>query len=95
MAMADELVSPTPPTAELSAVLVPLLKGVSATAKTTRRTGTRCCELQARVRDYVAVLALDLTLDEAEGYAFLRAQTRRTTTRARPSCPAWCARQPL
>ncbi len=28
--------------------------------------------LQARVRDYVAVLGLELILDEAEGYAFLR-----------------------
>ena len=28
--------------------------------------------LQARVRDYVAVLGLELMLDEAEGYAFLR-----------------------
>ncbi len=30
--------------------------------------------LQARVREYVAVLALELVLDEAEGYAFLRAR---------------------
>lgn len=30
--------------------------------------------LQARVRDYVAVLDLELVLDEAEGYAFLRAR---------------------
>ena len=28
--------------------------------------------LQARVRDYVALLGLELTLDEAEGYAYLR-----------------------
>jgi hypothetical protein len=31
--------------------------------------------LQARVRDYVAVLGLELILDEAEGYAFLRARS--------------------
>jgi hypothetical protein len=31
-------------------------------------------ELQARVRDYVAVLGLELMLDEAEGYAFLRSR---------------------
>lgn len=29
-------------------------------------------DYQARVRDHVRVLGLDLTLDEAEGYAFLR-----------------------
>ncbi len=30
--------------------------------------------LQARVRDYVTVLGLELVLDEAEGYAFLRSR---------------------
>jgi hypothetical protein len=30
--------------------------------------------LHARVRDYVSVLGLDLVLDEAEGYAFLRSR---------------------
>ncbi|MDA8092893.1 MAG: DUF4194 domain-containing protein [Betaproteobacteria bacterium] len=30
--------------------------------------------LQARVREYVAVLGLELLIDEAEGYAFLRAR---------------------
>ncbi len=29
-------------------------------------------ELQARVRDYIGVLGLELILDEAEGYAYLR-----------------------
>ncbi len=32
-------------------------------------------QLQARVRDYMAVLGLELALDEAEGYAFLRSKT--------------------
>jgi hypothetical protein len=31
-------------------------------------------DLQAQVRDYVSVLGLDLVLDEAEGYAFLRSR---------------------
>jgi len=31
-------------------------------------------ELQNRVRDFVAVLGLDLVLDEAEGYAFLQSR---------------------
>lgn len=32
--------------------------------------------LQARVRDYVSVLGLELILDEAEGYAYLRQRPR-------------------
>ena len=73
MAMADELVSPTPPTAELSAVLVPLLKGVSYRDDDTAHWNA-LLQLQGRVRDHVAVLGLDLTLDEAEGYALLRSR---------------------
>ena len=33
--------------------------------------------LQARVRDYVAMLGLELLLDEAEGYAYLRQKPSR------------------
>lgn len=33
-------------------------------------------DLQARVRDYCAVIGLDLILDEAEGYAYLRQRPR-------------------
>lgn len=43
--------------------------------------------LQARVRDYVAVLGLELVLDEAEGYAFcVRAKPTPKRTTLRPSC---------
>jgi hypothetical protein len=57
--------------AELSGVVIPLLKGVIY------RDGNPAVwaallRLQARVRDYVAVMGLELNLDEAEGYAFLR-----------------------
>ncbi|MFZ6758185.1 DUF4194 domain-containing protein [Undibacterium sp. Ji50W] len=54
-------------------------------------------KLQARVRDYVAVLNLDLVLDEAEGYAFLKSrpepgeQEAKTKTRV----PRLVARRPL
>ncbi|MFZ6769518.1 DUF4194 domain-containing protein [Undibacterium sp. Di26W] len=53
--------------------------------------------LQARVRDYVAMLNLDLVLDEAEGYAFLKScpepgeQEAKTKTRV----PRLIARRPL
>ncbi|HOE41376.1 MAG TPA: DUF4194 domain-containing protein [Rhodoferax sp.] len=50
--------------------------------------------LQARVRDYVAVLALDLVLDEAEGYAFLRARPQSDDDDA-PKLPRLVPRRPL
>ena len=57
----------------LSRVVIPLLKGV------VYREGddalwSGLIHEQARVRDYVAVLGLELMLDEAEGYAFLRSR---------------------
>lgn len=61
------------PDYDLSAILVPLLKGViyhEADAALWRA----LLRLQARVRDYVQVLGLELVLDEAEGYAFLRSR---------------------
>jgi hypothetical protein len=50
-------------------------------------------QLQPRVRDYVAVLALELVVDEAEGYAFLRAQPQ--TDGSAPKLPRLVRRQPL
>lgn len=62
--------------ADLSAVVVPLLKGVLySEEKPAQWNGLLA--LQARVRDYVSVLGLELVLDEAEGYAFLRSQPER------------------
>ena len=59
------------PTHELSAVLVPLFKGVTYRADDPAHWHA-LLQLQGRVRDHVAVLGLALSLDEAEGYAFLR-----------------------
>lgn len=58
---------------DLSAVVVPLLKGVLYLEDSPAQ-WIALLGLQARVRDYVAVLGLELVLDEAEGYAFLRSQ---------------------
>ncbi len=58
---------------ELSSVVVPLLKGVLYQDGDAAHWNA-LLQLQARVRDYVAVLGLDLVLDEAEGYAFLRSR---------------------
>lgn len=59
------------PARELSSVVVPLLKGVLYQEENPALWGA-LMHLQAGVRDYVAVLGLELILDEAEGYAFLR-----------------------
>ncbi|WP_431189996.1 DUF4194 domain-containing protein [Desulfurivibrio dismutans] len=58
---------------ELAALVVPLLKGVLYREDEPSRWQS-LLNLQARVRDYVAVLDLELLLDEAEGYAFLRSR---------------------
>lgn len=61
------------PPPELSTVVVPLLKGVVYREDDAPRWNA-LLQLQGRVRDYVAVLGLALSLDESEGYAFLRSQ---------------------
>jgi hypothetical protein len=85
-------------TPDLSSLVIPLLKGViyrnEATARNNIGLWNGLLDLQARVRDYVAVLGLELVLDEAEGYAFLRARNREgeeTTTKL----PRLVARRPL
>ena len=55
----------------LSEVIVPLFKGVLYMEENPAQ-WKALSDLQFRVRDYVAVLGLDLILDEAEGYAYLR-----------------------
>ncbi len=49
--------------------------------------------LEARVRDYVAVLGLDLWLDEAEGYAFLKQRSGEHEDGG--DAPKLVARRPL
>jgi len=61
------------PQADLSRLLVGLLKNVLYKEDDGKR-WSDLLELQNRVRDYVATLGLELTLDEAEGYAFLRSR---------------------
>ncbi len=58
---------------DLSSAVVPLLKGVIY-QEGDPDLWNALLGLQARVRDYVAVLGLELVLDEAEGYAFLRSR---------------------
>jgi hypothetical protein len=81
------------PTADLSSVLVPLLKGVTYRNDDAAHWHA-LLELQGRVRDHVAVLGLELTLDEAEGYAFLRSRAESDDP-AVPKLPRLVARRPL
>ncbi len=61
------------PSHDIAPVVVPLLKGVIYREDNPGLWGS-LLHLQPRVRDYVAVLGLELMLDEAEGYAFLRSR---------------------
>lgn len=58
---------------DLSALAITLLKGVIY-RETNERLWASLLELQAHIRDYVAVLGLELVLDEAEGYAFAKSR---------------------
>src|SRR5690554_831493 len=55
----------------LSAVLITLFKGVLYQDQRPELWQT-LLQLQAKVRDHAAVFGLELVLDEAEGYAYLR-----------------------
>jgi hypothetical protein len=78
---------------ELAAVVVPLLKGVTYRDDDSAH-WSALLRLQGRVRDYVGVLGLELMLDEAEGYAFLRARPDPEDDAA-PRLPRLVARRPL
>jgi hypothetical protein len=83
------------PQYDLSAVVIPLLKGVIYQEADGALWGALMA-LQARVRDYIAVLGLELVLDEAEGYAFLRSrQAAGDQDELEPKLPRLIARRPL
>ena len=68
----------------LSAVVIPLLKGVLYQENDPPLWG-RLVALDAKVRDYVRVLDLELALDEAEGYAFLRSRETVESESGKPA----------
>jgi hypothetical protein len=82
-----------PAAADLSAVLIPLLKGVTYRDDDAAH-WSALLTLQGRVRDHVSVLGLELMLDEAEGYAFLRSLPDPPDDTA-PRLPRLVARRPL
>lgn len=82
------------PAADLSVLLISLLKSVLY-RESDERLWAALLNLQARVRDYVAVLNLDLMLDESEGYAFLKSRTEPADDDPSPRLPRLVARRPL
>lgn len=73
--MSDSLLAPAANNTDnaLSALLIQLLKGVLYEEQHARL-WPDLLRLQAAVRDYCRVIGLELYIDEAEGYAFLRQQ---------------------
>ena len=77
----------------LSVLVISLLKG--AVYQETDPALWNCLlNLQPRVRDYVAVMGLELVLDEAEGYAFLRSRPEADEDGGQ-KLPRLIARRPL
>lgn len=78
---------------QLTVLAVALLKGVLY-READERLWSNLLNLQSRVRDYVAILNLELAVDEAEGYAFLRSRAV-DEDEAALKAPRLVARRPL
>ncbi|MDF9393715.1 DUF4194 domain-containing protein [Methylococcus capsulatus] len=74
--------------------MIHLLKGVLY-RDDDERLWASLLRLQARVREQAAVLLLDLVLDEAEGYAFLKSRPDPDESEEAPRLPRLVARRPL
>ncbi len=83
-----------PAVPELSQLMVQLLKGVLY-REDDERLWASLLRLQARVREQAAVLLLDLVLDEAEGYAFLKGRPDPDQAEGAPRLPRLVVRRPL
>ncbi|EHL21524.1 hypothetical protein KYG_17532 [Acidovorax sp. NO-1] len=88
----DAIANPLPQW-DLSAVVIPLLRGVVYRDEDAALWDALQA-LRARAADYVAVLALDLVVDEAEGYAFVRSRVQEEDEAA-AKLPRLVRRQPL
>ncbi|MBI3524199.1 MAG: DUF4194 domain-containing protein [Betaproteobacteria bacterium] len=80
-------------TNDLSTMVILLLKGVIY-QDGDASLWNALIKLQARVRDYVTVLGLELVLDEAEAYAFLRSR-QESEDDAASKLPRLVVRRPL
>jgi hypothetical protein len=94
----DTLAATRPPNPtdqpDLSALIISLLKGVIY-RDGDERLWVALLDLQARVRDYVGILSLDLVLDEAEGYAFLKGRPESVGDETALRLPRLVARRSL
>lgn len=88
---APEAPAPVP---ELSRLMVLLLKGVQYRDDDEALWGS-LQRLQSRVREHAGVLLLDLVLDEAEGFAFLKGRPDPDEPERGPRSPRLVARRPL
>ena len=91
--MAEQELENTAAPNDLPALIILLLKGVIY-QEADAGFWNALLNLQARVRDYVVVLGLELVLDEAEGYAFLRSRSENEDD-ATPKLPRLVARRSL
>jgi hypothetical protein len=92
--MSTEPLDHAVPNPDLSALVIGLLKSVLYREGDAAEWNA-LVQLQARVRDYVSVLGLDLVLDESEGYAFLRSRTDGDEDAPTAKLPRLIARRPL
>lgn len=76
---------------DISPVLIALMKGVTH-QEDNPALWQSLLNLQARVREYVAMLGLELILDEAEGYGYLR---QRSAAEGEQDLPRLVARRQL
>lgn len=79
---------------DLSTLAITLLKGVIY-REGDGRLWDALLALQVRLREYMAVLALDLVVDEAEGYAFLKSRSDSADDGTKAEAPRLVARRPL
>lgn len=82
------------PHASLSRLVTLLFKGVIY-REDDERLWASFLQLQARVRDHVAIVGLELVLDEAEGYGFLRSRPDSPDDDTSEKMPRLIARRPL
>ncbi len=83
-----------PPQPDLSVLVITLLKSVIYREVDERLWG-HLLNLQTRVREYVVVMGLELVLDEAEGYGFLKSRPEPSEDDPSPRLPRLIARRPL
>jgi len=86
--------NPPPGSPDLSVLAITLLKKVIY-RDGNERLWSALLNLQTRIREYFAVLSLELVLDESEGYAFLKSRPESTDTGASASVPRLITRRQL